>query len=75
MKVSVQFSDVLKIMKGYIQGQKVILLENLPDSLKEGDEVEIIIQPKAKKKYPFPTFKLGVKDEYLNREKIYEQEN
>ncbi|MGK7878589.1 MAG: hypothetical protein AB4060_00570 [Crocosphaera sp.] len=62
-------------MKGYIQGKKVILLENLPDSFKEGDEIEIIIKTKAKKKYPFPTFKLEVKDEYLNREKIYEQED
>ena len=62
-------------MKGYIQGQKVILLESLPDDIQEGDEVEIIIQPKAKKKYRFPTFKLGVKDDYLNRDKIYEQEN
>ncbi|ACB52516.1 hypothetical protein cce_3168 [Crocosphaera subtropica ATCC 51142] len=62
-------------MKGYIQGKKVILLDNLPNRIQEGDEVEIIIQSKAKKKYPFATFKLGVKDEYLNREKIYEQEN
>ncbi len=36
-------------MKGYIQGKKVILLDKLPDGIQEGDEVEIIIQPKAKK--------------------------
>lgn len=62
-------------MKGYIQGQTIILLETLPENLKEGDEVDVLITIKSEKKYPFPTFKLGVKEEYLNREKIYEQEN
>ena len=62
-------------MKGYIQGQTIILLETLPENLREGDEVDVTITTKPQKQYPFPTFKLGVKEEYLNREKIYEPEN
>ncbi len=62
-------------MKGYIQGKTIILLENLPDHLKEGDQVEISLAAKPQKKYPFPTFNLGVKEEYLNREEIYEQKD
>ncbi len=61
-------------MKGYIQGKTIILLETLPEDIKEGEEVDISIRKKTQQKYPFPTFKLGVKEEYLNREKIYEQE-
>ena len=61
-------------MKGYIKGKNIILLENIPENLKEGDEVDISITPVADEDYPFPTFELGVKDEYLNREKIYESE-
>ena len=61
-------------MKGYIQGQTIILLEKLPENIKEGDRVEIAITPIVKEDYPFPTFDLGVKDEYISREKIYEQE-
>jgi len=55
-------------MKGYfdIQGQTIILLEPLPENLRES----IALNPP--KKYPFPTFQLGVKEEYLNRETIYE---
>jgi len=61
-------------MKGYIQGQTIILLGKLPENIKEGDRVEIAITPIVKEDYPFPTFDLGVKDEYISREKIYEQE-
>ncbi len=60
-------------MKGYIQGQTIILTEPLPENFFEGEEVEVIINIIPKQKYPFPTFKLGIKDEYLKREKIYEQ--
>ena len=35
------------------------------------DEVDILITPKSRDNYPFPTFELGVKDEYISREKIY----
>ena len=59
-------------MKGYIKGKKIILLENIPENLQEGDEVDISINPLPEANYPFPTFELGIKDEYLNREKIYE---
>ncbi|MGL5833858.1 MAG: hypothetical protein ACRC1Z_11595 [Waterburya sp.] len=59
-------------MKGYIKRKNIILLENIPENLKDGDEVDISITPVADEDYPFPTFELGVKDEYLNREKIYE---
>ncbi|BAZ46183.1 hypothetical protein NIES4102_32120 [Chondrocystis sp. NIES-4102] len=61
-------------MKGYIKGKKIILLENIPDNLKEGDEVDISITLVVDENYPFPTFELGIKDEYFNREKIYESE-
>jgi ribosomal protein L21E len=61
-------------MKGYIKGKNIILLENIPENLQEGDEVDILINPVTKKDYPFPTFELGVKEEYLNREKVYESE-
>jgi len=36
-------------MKGYIQGQKIILLETLPKNLKEGDEVDVSMTIKHKK--------------------------
>ena len=39
-------------MKGYIKGKNIILLETLPDNLKEGDEVDVSITIKAKKKIP-----------------------
>ena len=58
-------------MKGYIQGQTIILTEPLPENFFEGEEVEVVINIISKQKYPFPTFKLGIKDEYLKREKIY----
>ncbi len=34
---------------------------------------EFTFIPIKKRKYHFPTFKLDIKEEYLNREKIYEQ--
>ena len=46
----------------------------MPENIKEGDRVEIAITPIVKEDYPFPTFDLGVKDEYISREKIYERE-
>ena len=59
-------------MKGYIKGQTIIPLDTLPENLKKGDEVDVSITIKPRNTYPFSTFKLGVKNEYLNREKIYE---
>ena len=59
-------------MKGYIKGKNIILLESIPDNFKEGDRVDISINPLPEADYSFPTFELGIKDEYLNREKIYE---
>jgi hypothetical protein len=61
-------------MKGYIKGKNLIFLENIPKNLKDADEVNTSIIPISEENYPFPTFELGVKDEYLNREKIYESE-
>ena len=60
-------------MKGYIQDQAIALLEPLPEDFQNGDEVEITIKTIAKKKkiYPFPVFDLKIKDEYLDRAKIY----
>jgi hypothetical protein len=62
-------------MKGYINDQSIILADTLPDNLHNGDEVEITITEIKKKSYPFPTFDLGVKEKYLNREKIYDQDS
>ena len=60
-------------MKGYIQDQAIALLEPLPEDFQNGDEVEITIKTIAKKKiYPFPVFDLKIKDEYLDRAKIYD---
>jgi hypothetical protein len=61
-------------MKGIIKDQKIVLTEPLPDDVQDGNEIEIVIIQIKKKPYPFPTFDLGVKDEYLNREKIYESD-
>lgn len=58
-------------MKGYVEGRKVVLLETLPENIKDGDEVEITIAPVDRNNYPFPTFELGVKDQYMSRENIY----
>lgn len=41
---------------------------------KDIDEVDILITPWSTDNYPFPTFELEVKDEYISREKIYERE-
>ncbi len=75
-------------MKGYIKGKNIILLDSIPENLKEGDRVDISINPLPESDqrseqapssyggvisdYSFPTFELGIKDEYLDREKIYE---
>jgi hypothetical protein len=61
-------------IKGYIKGKTIILLENLPAHLKDGSQVEIELKSIGKKPYPFPTFPLGIKEEYLIREKIYESD-
>jgi hypothetical protein len=62
-------------MKGVIKDKKIILAEPLPEGLQDGDEVEISIVQIKKKSYPFPTFDLGVKDEFLNRERVYESDS
>ena len=59
-------------MKGIIKDRVIILTEPLPEHLQDGDEVEIAIVQIRKKNYPFPTFDLGIKDECLSREHIYE---
>jgi hypothetical protein len=64
----------LKIMKGYIKGQSIILIQPLPENIQDGDEVEVSLCVVPQKKYPFPTFNLEIKDEYLKREKIYESD-
>jgi len=61
-------------MKGYIKGKSIILIESLPENIKDGDEVEVSFSVTSKSKYSFPTFNLEVKDEYIRREKIYESD-
>ena len=58
-------------VKGIIKGRSIVLEEILPEQIREGERVEVIILPLSKKGYRFPTFKLGIKEEYLKREKIY----
>jgi hypothetical protein len=62
-------------MKGIIKDKKIILTDPLPEDLQDGDEIEISIIQVKNKSYPFPTFNLGVKDEFLNRERIYEPDS
>jgi hypothetical protein len=58
--------------QGIIKGQRIILKKVLTDKkLREGLEVDIIILPLEKGAHRFSTFKLGVKEEYTGREKIY----
>ncbi len=59
-------------MRAFIKDNNIYLTDPLPGNLQNGDEIEISIVQIKKKNYPFPTFNLGVKDEYLNRERIYE---
>jgi hypothetical protein len=61
-------------MKGYIKNKTIVLVDPLPENLQDGDEVEIVITPKPNQTHPFPTFNLGIKDEYLERDRIYEQD-
>lgn len=60
-------------MKGYIKEKTIVLDGPLPPELKEGERVEVLVIP-VTKKHNFPTFQLGVKDEAVNRESIYERD-
>jgi hypothetical protein len=62
-------------MKGYVKDKSIVLTDTLPDNLQDGDEVEFTIIQVKKKQYPFPTFDLGIKNEYLSRERIYESDS
>ncbi len=62
-------------MKAFIKDKKIYLTDPLPGNLQDGDEIEISIVRIKKKNYPFPIFNLGIKDEYLNRERIYESDS
>lgn len=59
-------------MKGIIRDKAIILTEPLPEGFQDGDEIEVVIVSVRKADYPFPVFDLGIKDEYLEREHIYE---
>lgn len=59
-------------MESHIKGKSIVLLENMPKNITKGDRVDISINPLPEVDYSFPTFELGIKDEYLNREKIVE---
>jgi hypothetical protein len=61
-------------MKGYIKDKTIVLTDTLPDNLQDGDEVEVSIISIPKQKLPFPTFDFGIKDEYLERDRINEQQ-
>jgi hypothetical protein len=58
--------------QGIIKGSNIVLKRIPPGKeLREGDKVEIIILPPRKRLRRFNTFKLGIKKEHLQREKIY----
>ncbi|MEO1124896.1 MAG: hypothetical protein AAFX95_12515 [Cyanobacteria bacterium J06639_16] len=63
------------IMKGFIKNKTIVLTDPLPENFHDGDEVEISIVRTRKKTYPFPVFDLGIKDDYLKREHIYESDS
>jgi hypothetical protein len=59
-------------VQGVIKGSNIVLKKiPLGKKLNEGTKVEVIILPLEKKTHSFSTFKLGIKKEYLKREKIY----
>lgn len=59
-------------IKGVVKGNSIILQEPLPEQeLKEGEEVEVIILPPKRLVHRFRTFQLGVKEEALDRERLY----
>lgn len=58
--------------QGVIKGKNIVLKKVPADKkLTEGAKVEVIILPLEKKTHRFITFKLGIKKEYLSRERIY----
>lgn len=58
--------------QGVIKGSSIVLKKiPLGKKLHDGTQVEVIILPLEKKPHRFSTFKLGIKKEYLKREKIY----
>jgi len=62
-------------MKGIIKDKTIVLIEPLPKEWKDGDEVEVSVVLTGKRVYPFPVFDLGIKDDYLSRERIYEPDS
>lgn len=59
-------------IKGVVKGNSIILQEPLPEqAFKEGEQVEIIILPPKRPVHRFRTFRLGVKEEALDREWLY----
>jgi predicted DNA-binding antitoxin AbrB/MazE fold protein len=59
-------------IKGVVKGNSIILQEPLPEpELKEGEQVEVIILPSKRPAHRFRTFQLGVKEEALDRERLY----
>jgi ribosomal protein S1 len=61
-------------VQGVIHGSNIVL-KRVPagEQFNEGDSVEVIILPSQKKPHRFSTFKLGIRKEFLNREKMYER--
>ena len=59
-------------MKGIIKGNTIVMEDQLPEGLQKGERVEVHIVRDQKKIHSFPTFRLSIKDEYLHRERLYE---
>ena len=72
--MSLKRDRAVNSMKGYIKNKTIILIDPLPENLQDGDEVEVSVTATPKQTLPFPTFNLGIKDEYLERDRIYEQD-
>jgi len=60
-------------MKGIVKGKTIFLEDELPKHISDGETVDVVITPVKTRKYPFPTFNLALKEEYLQREKMYEK--
>ena len=59
-------------IRGIVKGNSIIFEEPLPHrELKEGDLVKVIVLPAGKPHRHFRTFRLAVKDDALDRERLY----
>jgi hypothetical protein len=56
-----KFREDIRAMKGIINGNTILLEDQLPPDFRDGDQVEVLIVPKGKSDHPIPVFNLSVK--------------